>query len=356
VSETTALPLTSSPLLHTSTIEPADADLGSRSRHIVYSTLAAESIERVIMANYDFDEPISCVLYHRGVNDTYLVSTSTQQLALRLYRSNWRSLDAILAELRAIAYVHSQGAGVTLPIARKDGTLITELRAPEGLRRAVMFHWATGMPPAYTDPVQSMQLGGALAELHIAARHLQADPARPTIDMDYLFNRPIRTVMARPVHMPHAARRVLRLAARIEEDIRLAEASLPGWGFCHGDLWAGNAHVADGRVVMFDFDFCGFGWQLIDLATYSFDARHRGAREESWKSFIAGYLQIRPETTASLRFLGLFAILAGIHAVATMIALSKQMGARVASDESLQPIVSLCETIEAEASEGLYNY
>lgn len=355
MSETTSLCLPIAPSGVAPNSDPSCNDPPARSQHVLYSTLSPESIEDIVNSHYSLDGLIDCVLYHRGVNDTYLVTTSSLRYAFRLYRSNWRTREAILAELNAITHVHSQGAAVTLPLARRDGGLITELQAPEGLRRAVMFNWAEGKPPRYADSLQSILFGHALAELHTAGDQLRADPTRPTINTDYLFRRSVQTAMTQLVHIPHAARRLTGLAERITKEVQRAENSLSDWGFCHGDLWVENAHVTDGHIVMFDFDFCGFGWRLIDLATYSFDARQRGATEAVRRSFIDGYLQIRPEGKQSVEFLGLFAILVGLHTIATMVTLSKEMGSRVASDEFVDRMLADCESIEIEVRQGRYD-
>lgn len=54
-----------------------------------------------------------------------------------------------------------------------------------------------------------------------------------------------------------------RLAGRVEQ----AAPELK-WGFCHGDLHHGNIVLAGRRLGLFDFEFCGVGFQACDLAVF----------------------------------------------------------------------------------------
>ena len=41
------------------------------------------------------------------------------------------------------------------------------------------------------------------------------------------------------------------------------------WGLCHGDAWTGNIHRSEtGRLTIYDFDFCGYGWRAYDVSPF----------------------------------------------------------------------------------------
>ena len=66
---------------------------------------------------------------------------------------------------------------------------------------------------------------------------------------------------------------------------------------CHGDLHTGNARFdKDGRLTLFDFDSCGYGWRAIDIGVYhvSYDwidlsDRTRLEKDRFWEAFVDGY-------------------------------------------------------------------
>jgi Ser/Thr protein kinase RdoA (MazF antagonist) len=60
-------------------------------------------------------------------------------------------------------------------------------------------------------------------------------------------------------------------------------------GLCHGDLHGGNARICEGCIALFDFDCCGLGFRVYDLATYRWAAELRGRADVAWAPFIQAY-------------------------------------------------------------------
>ena len=91
----------------------------------------------LISENYELPRPITCNLHAVGDNDTYLVQAGTERYALRVYYPNrfWLSgIDEYRFELDWLGYCHIQGLPVSYAIPRRDGELLGELTAPEGIR------------------------------------------------------------------------------------------------------------------------------------------------------------------------------------------------------------------------------
>lgn len=323
--------------------------LGRRACSVIYSTLSLSSVKRLIRKNYNLDGPFECVLYHRGLSDTYLVKTPLKRFALRIYKSDRRSRDAILGELRAIERVQRFGATVALPISRRDGGAITSVSAPEGIRSAVLFEWASGRPPSYENAAQAARYGEAVATLHSASDGLPMDQNRPVIDMDCLLVRPVRCIVSRMADSPVIVRRLEELVSRISQDVKDAQSFAGDWGFCHGDVWSGNAMIEDTRLVLLDFDHCGWGWRISDLASYKYHARYCGVEKQAWQPFVDGYLRVRPVISGSLKYLGLFVLLSNLWMTAHTIKLCDEVGLTYASDECIEKLILDCEKIEAEA-------
>ena len=319
---------------------------------ILYSTLRAESIRGLLLRHYDFDDSLECIFFCRGVSDTYFVSAGAERFALKVFRCNWRSEEAILGELAAIRHVGSKGVDVAMPVPRRDGRWVCSIRAPEGVRKAVLFRWADGRAPKYTDEAQARRYGALLANLHIAGDDLQPTSARPRLDANYLFEAPVAKVLAHVQRKPTIARDLQRLVDRTGERLQRAAPELHDWGFCHGDVWSNNARLDGDRLVLFDFDFCGSGWQIFDLASYRWHARFEKQEDSAWPPFIEGYLQLRPLAARSLQFLGLFIILKQLWTTAHFIGRLPETGAYFLSDDYLENMVPFCERIEAELIDG----
>ena len=322
---------------------------------VIYSTFSPDYIKKITKTHYCIQEPESCVLYHRGTSDIYRIFAGAQSYALRLYRSNWRSRQDILTELKAIKCIGDAGAVVARPIPRPDGSEVTDVLAPEGIRSAVLFEWIHGSTPKYTNSDDMTRFGAALATFHLAGDALAGDIPCPKLDMDYLFTHPLLQLTKRVKNISSMAERITSLGCRIREHIQNVSPFLWDWGFCHGDVWVNNAHIDSARVVLFDFEFCGYGWRLADLAGHRYDTVERGVEDVAWRPFIEGYLATRPAAVKSLKEFGVFMILTCLWTTAYRIQQSETAGSELAGDDFVEHMVSECERIEVEVRQGRYS-
>lgn len=75
----------------------------------------------------------------------------------------------------------------------------------------------------------------------------------------------------------------------------------------------GNARFdATGEPTLFDFDCCGYGWRVSDLAVFLWNAhlekRPKGWREARWRAFLRGYREVRPLDPGALDAVPLFLV------------------------------------------------
>ncbi len=319
-------------------------------RIIGYSTFSFEGVRQLVAPHYDFGELTGCVLLHRGVNDTYLLSTRERQFALRILRSNWRNSDSVIAELSALRHLNNKGVAVAMPIARRDGRWITEVQAPEGLRRAVLFEWVSGRNPRYRDEAHSTQYGNLVARMHDCAGDIAPHRAYPKMDVRYLLDEPLAIIRARLRGLKDLSRPLDELEVRLRNRLSRCGLQALDWGFCHGDLGSGNAQVHESQLVLLDFEFCGMGWRVYDLASYRWHARCQGLEERTWKAFVSAYLQVRPAMAQQLEMVPLFLILRHLWVASKWIQLSADMGVTLWPDDSIEDLVPFCERIEAESA------
>ena len=119
---------------------------------VTHSTLAINALMTDVLPDYDIGVPLECRLLHLGLNDTYLVKTRDGQYILRVYREGWRSVSEILYELDVLLFLQRENHAVSVPLSRKDGSLIHPVTAPEGIRYVVLFTYAPGKEPMYEVP------------------------------------------------------------------------------------------------------------------------------------------------------------------------------------------------------------
>ena len=315
---------------------------------VLYSTFSSEAIKQLVLSHYNLDDSVESTLFSRGLNDTYLVSVQDRQFALRLYRSRWRTREAVVGEVAALLHLGSKGVPVATPVARSDGELVTDINAPEGTRWAVLFNWVEGGEPAYRNETHARLYGRLAAQLHVAGDDLPSSAARSPLDLNYLLERPLESLRPALKSRPLIAARFEAIVDRVRTRMENAKEQLWDWGFCHGDLHCGNAHIDGQQLSLYDFDCCGPGWRLYDLATYRWAARLRQFEGGAWKPFIEAYLEVRPAAASTLKLVPLFVILRHIWLQGYHFWNSPEDGISFQSDGNFDYLVAFCEHIESE--------
>lgn len=315
----------------------------------VYSTFASDWLRTELLPAYELEGVEECSLFQRGTNDTYRIGAAGGTYALRVYRSRWRTRQAVEDELATLQRLLELGVPVAGPIARRDGVSITLLEAPEGPRCAVLFSWADGLEPQYRNTSHAQQYGRSAARLHNAAEALVASSARPKLDLDYLLNHPLAQLRTVLRSRPAAEAYLEGLADRLRKRIDAAGDLLGTWGFCHGDLHGGNARIRGDHLTLFDFDCCGSGWHLFDLATYRWAARIRELEAPAWESFSGTYLQLRPQAEASLQLVPTFVILRHLWLMGLRVGDAAECGASFVTDDFIDNLIQFCMQLEASS-------
>ena len=114
-----------------------------------YSTICSQELMAKVIPGYSINNPLDCVFWRRGANDTYQVRCANSRYSLRIYRCGAFSREAIEFEVKVLTYLHQQGFSVAFPIARKSGEYLTEIAAPEGPRFVLLTSFAYGTTPDY---------------------------------------------------------------------------------------------------------------------------------------------------------------------------------------------------------------
>jgi Ser/Thr protein kinase RdoA (MazF antagonist) len=313
--------------------------------HISSSTLSCHGIDQLVVPHYDeLDAHAECALFKRGLNDTYMLRAGKQRFALKVYRLQWRSHKAITEELACVEHLAAKDVPVATPVRRRDGELITQLPTPEGRRSAVMFRWIDGALPDYAAATHSTGVGRHLAALHAASDGLRLGRERPPMDVSSLFERPCAAIRTRVERVPRLRARLDAVAAQVASRLQHAHEELDDWGPCHGDYIAYNLRIADGRVWSFDYDWCGPGWRLYDVASYVWAARYLGrVREFSAQALLDAYSKVRPRAAGRDADLGLFVVLRHFWYAAQCIALAPYVGASILRDGFFDEFVEFCE-------------
>ena len=273
-----------------------------------YSTISTQHVLSRVLPQYLIDEPIECVLWERGANDTYLVRCANAQYFLRIYRCGAFTREANEFEAQVLIFLHQNGISVASPVARREGGYISDIAAPEGLRFALLTHEAEGDVPDYDSLDNCRLVGESVARMHLLSEGFETPLVRMRLDLQGLLDTPLIHVRDY-LHQHEKELKYIEAAAQqARSAIQAApEAELKS-GICHGDLHGGNLHLSNGTVTHFDFEECAFGYSIYDMATFRWGACFGKAREARWPAFLEGYESVRTLTDTEHSLINMFVI------------------------------------------------
>ncbi len=220
-------------------------------------------------------------------NATYLVESpfdsdeeGSRRFVLRLHRPGYREKELIESELAWIDALADEGAvRVARAYPTSQGDKICSFINPDGaVQHAVLFEFLEGKEPAEGGLASSMErIGRVAASLHASSLswHRPEWFKRIVWDEDRIVgsksdfgdwrNTPEVTPELKEI-LEAAERKMLREMAEYGK-------SAENFGLIHTDLRSSNLLIGeDGAVKVIDFDDCGEGWFLFDMAcSFSFE-------------------------------------------------------------------------------------
>lgn len=260
------------------------------------------------------------LVMHRE-NSVFRVQTTTGLQALRLHRSGYHTAAALRSELDWMARLAHSGMQVPIPTASRDGGFLVTLEGAAP-RMASLLSWLPGVPMGETK-LPLAYAGAARRDLfrnlgrQMALMHQLADRwtlphgfQRPAWDADGLVG---EAPVWGPFWLVDASRddRVLMQRMRARAWAALIEYQAQGadYGLIHADLVRENVLVEGDTLRFIDFDDCGFGFRMFDLATTllkNIDEPDAPALENA---LLAGYQSVRSISAIDLAMLPLFVVL-----------------------------------------------
>lgn len=249
-------------------------------------------------------------LFCRSENATFQITDARQRrYALRIHRPDYHQQAEIQSELLWLDALRDAGIEVPAAHTNRDGQQVIPLRTDTGdTRYAVLFDWIAG--EVLQDDLSRVaredfiELGRTTARLHQHSRGWQRPAHFRRLRWDHA------TMTGPDGHWgdwrsaPGLSNADIPL---VEETLHQVSAAMQAFGqgadrfgLIHADLRLTNLmrHQQQTRVI--DFDDCGFGWYLHDLAAaISFVEHHPDA--PAWVAgWLEGYQHTCPLTPAEV--------------------------------------------------------
>lgn len=266
----------------------------------IYSTLSPQALIEGVLTEYEIGAVNRCVFWYRGLSDIYLIETDTQSYILKISHHHWRSQSDIRFELEYLDFLHQHDLPVASPLKTSDQQLFVTIKAVEGDRYAALFPYAPGeIPQGDLSIEQSTLLGQTLGQIHQTSLQFDNSTPRQPLDIEYLLDDSLDIISP---YFDHCCGDLFYLKERIckiKQQLGCLEAKAPLWSVCWGDPHSGNVHfTSDNQITLFDFDQCGYGWRVFDLAKFLQVSLNAGINRKVKDAFFVGYQNVQKLTEA----------------------------------------------------------
>jgi Ser/Thr protein kinase RdoA (MazF antagonist) len=256
-------------------------------------------------------------------NSTFRIATpGGEQYVLRICHPRRTCVDVVESELLWLASLREAGLHVPAPVLNRDGRYATVVPDPSQPRNwlCVLFRWTTGRFLSRTlTPAHLHQVGELAARLHHHAAHWEhpAGFTRPRVENldplrqeqedcfdERLAARAIQTVAS--VSTPQAGAVVAAVIQKVWTLLQALGEGADAFGLIHADLHQRNYLFHQDRVGAIDFDDCGLGHWLYDLAVTLYCLSDHPRYSALRDAFLTGYRRSRSLPEEQEAHLGAF--------------------------------------------------
>ncbi len=234
------------------------------------------------------------------VNTTFRLDCNQGRYLVRIHRAKTRTaVSSELAWLEVLA--HETTVPVQIPQRSLDGKMIVvgeQIGVPEPYPVTVL-SWLDGeiLPQDRRSPHHFYRLGQLVAKLHHHAQHWKPlfELNRPVYDstgvlgLDSTFN----PDGVSDKQLPEDVRGHLQtLHEQLQEVEQRLGKNPDQFGLIHSDLSFGNVLFTANEVLPIDFDDCGFGYYLYDLAVILAGPWEKPGFQQRREALLQGYREI----------------------------------------------------------------
>lgn len=249
-------------------------------------------------------------------NGTYLVTDGDRRFVVRVHRYGYQDAESIASELTWTDALRAD-CGVSTPavVPTIAGAPIVRLPRPEGERHVVAFTLVDGETGEDSPhPISAHDLGELTARMHRQVEgwtppsrfrrfHWDADAC---LGPDARWGSWKGAPGVTPADHPTLAAATERILGNLAAYGRGPDR----YGLVHADLRLANLMIDDElNLTVIDFDDCGYGWFLYDLATVVSWLEHTDAVAATIDEWIAGYTSVRALSADDLAMVPTFVML-----------------------------------------------
>lgn len=273
---------------------------------VTASTLSATALGTLVKQQYNLTDDFKCSLFRTGINHTYFIKNKNTTYVLRVYCLNWRTKQEILEEVKILELLKNSGLGVSYALTDKNKSVLQKVQAPEGERYAVLFSFAKGEKVRFIDNDTCFAIGTLMGKIHNVT--MGKTIARINYTEETLVTKPYKfATQYFDADLPEME--YIKAQGKLVDDSfkNVINKDIPK-GIIHLDIWYDNMSITDTReITIFDFDFCGNGYLVLDVAYFCKQLFHIETDKEVYqlkvKEFLKGYQKQRVLSKQEIEFI-----------------------------------------------------
>jgi len=269
---------------------------------VTASTISEKELGEFAKDKYELNKNYVCKLFRTGMNHTYFISNNETKYVLRVYSHNWRSKSEINEEINLLNLLSENNLNVSFPIKDKHGEFIQKINAPEGIRYIVLFSFAKGDKIRFINQDTCFKIGSLMAKFHDLT--LNKTINRISYSKNSLIEQPydyLKQFFSE--ELPE-----MKFIKEIRNTFVNSDFDNIQSGLVHLDIWYDNMAITkENEITVFDFDFCGNGWQILDIGYFCkqlfFIESDKKQYELKVQNFLKGYQKIKELSDKELKLI-----------------------------------------------------
>lgn len=281
------------------------------------------------LLKYSWDGEACARLIVLSENATYMVKnkeTGENMGVLRVSRPGYHTLSELESEMSWLRQINDYTPLIVAnPINGSDGKPIQQIMGDDGnIYFCVICDFLPGSEPDESNPAKMVKdfemLGETTAYLH---RQASIWNGTKTIDrMEWTYDNIIGDTAAWGrwqdfEGMTPEAEEFLEEACRIiKKRLNRYGRNQNNWGLIHADLRLANILVEGDTIKVIDFDDCGMGWYLHDLASSISFIEHKEIVPDLINSWLKGYKKVMPFTDTDFEEIDTFILMRRLQLMA----------------------------------------
>ncbi len=279
---------------------------------------------RAALEPYGFPPDAQISLLSLSENATYLITDAVagRTAVLRVHRTGYHPPGAVASELAWLQALRGDEGLLTPAVYRSlDGRAVVEVAIGALTRQTVLFEWLPGAEPPEDQLAHKFELLGAIcARMHSHARTWRrpAGFVRFSWDFDCCVGDTPR--WGRWQDGIGVGKEELTTLTRAAELMRARLGSYGSgpdtFGLIHADVRLANLLVSGDDIAVIDFDDCGFGWYMFDVATAVSFIEHDPRVPELCEAWVRGYRRVMPLAARDEAEIATFVLLRRLQLVA----------------------------------------